>query len=119
MDEIDFLTDKEIIMRIDDIIEQNIVDAGLDAPRVTLAEIDAKMSNLAYERWIVPNTTTTVVVAIMPDGFVVGVGKSAAVSKDNFNADIGVKIATADCERNARDKLWELEGYALKQSLNG
>ena len=98
-------------------IEKEITDNGLTAPRVTVGQIDELMASLHYERWIVPNTTTTIVVAMLPNGFTVGIGKSASVSAKNFNAEIGAKIATAEAERNARDKLWELEGYALKSRM--
>lgn len=101
----------------DNEIEKEITDKGLTAPRVTVERIDSLMASLRYEPWIVPNTTTTIVVAMLPNGFTVGIGKSAAVSASNFNADIGQKIATAEAERNARDKLWELEGYAMKSRL--
>ena len=56
--------------------------------------------------------------AVLPDGFTVGIGKSASVSAANFDAEIGYRIAQAVCERNARDKLWELEGCVLKQHIN-
>ena len=35
------------------------------------------------------------------------------VSKENFNQEIGNKIA----RQNAREKIWELEGYLLKEKL--
>lgn len=98
-------------------IEKEITDKGLTAQRITVERIDGLMASLRYEPWIVPNTTTTIVIAILPNGFTVGIGKSAAVSASNFNAEIGQKIATAEAERNARDKLWELEGYALKSRI--
>ena len=57
---------------------------------------------MKYHSWNVPETTTTLVAAELDDGFIVAVGKSASVSKDNFNAEIGVKIAHDDAERKAR-----------------
>lgn len=41
------------------------------------------------------------------------VGTSACVSKDNYDVQIGRNIAY----ENAFAKLWELEGYALKQRI--
>ena len=99
-------------------VESAIQAAGLTAARVTPAQIDAKMESLRYESWVVPNTTTTIVCAVLPDGFTVGIGTSAPASPANFNAAIGFDIAKGECQHNARDKLWELEGYVLKQKLN-
>ena len=99
-------------------IESEITKAGLTSPRVTVAQIDELMDSLRFESWVVPDTTTTIVVAILPNGFTAGLGKSAAVSKDNFNAEIGLKIAKGEAVNNARDELWKLEGYALKSRLS-
>ena len=41
------------------------------------------------------------------------VGKSAAVSMANFDEELGRKIAFAD----AREQIWALEGYLLKDKL--
>ena len=41
------------------------------------------------------------------------IGESAAVSLANFDKEIGRKIA----RENARDKIWALEGYLLKEKL--
>jgi Phage protein (N4 Gp49/phage Sf6 gene 66) family len=38
---------------------------------------------------------------------------SAAASPENFDAEIGEKIAYAD----ARNRMWALEGYLLRQRL--
>lgn len=81
-------------------------------------QIDDMVDELKYESWVVPNTTTTVVAAIMPDNFVVALGTSATVSSENFNADIGYDIALNDAKQKATDKLWELKGWELHQQLN-
>lgn len=49
----------------------------------------------------------------MRNGFTVD-GTSACVSKENFNQEIGNKIA----RENAREKIWLLEGYLLKERLH-
>lgn len=98
-------------------VEQAIVAKNLTAPRVTTQAIDELIDSLAYHSWVVPGTTTTLVAAELDDGFVVAIGKSASVSRDNFDAEIGYKIARADAEMKAREKLWELKGWELKQSL--
>ena len=46
------------------------------------------------------------------NGFTV-TGESACASPENFNAEIGKKIAF----EQARNKIWVLEGYLLKQKL--
>ncbi|EIJ33347.1 Gp49 family protein [Thiothrix nivea] len=98
-------------------IEQEIIEKGLTAPRVTTQTIDELVGSLKYHSWQVPETTTTLVAAELDDGFIVAIGKAASVSKENFNAEIGYKIARDDAERKARDKLWELKGWELKQNL--
>jgi hypothetical protein len=91
-------------------IEKEIVDKGLTAPRITPSDIDAKISKEYYH--IVPGTTLTICVLTLENGFTV-TGESAAASPENFDEEIGRKIA----RDNARDKIWALEGYLLKQKL--
>ena len=102
----------------DNEIEKEIKDKNLTAPRVTKDIIDDLMSGIDYQSWHVAGTTTTIVAAVMADGFVVAVGKSATVSRDNFDKAIGYNIARDNAENLARDKLWELKGWELKQALN-
>lgn len=47
------------------------------------------------------------------NGFTV-TGESACASPENFDAEIGRKIA----RQNAVNKIWMLEGYLLKQKLS-
>ncbi len=54
----------------------------------------------------------TICTITLKNGFQL-VGTSACVSADNFNAEIGENIAY----KNAFEKLWELEGYLLKQRI--
>lgn len=54
----------------------------------------------------------TFCVLVLDNGFTV-TGESACASPENFNAEIGRKIA----RDNAKDKIWALEGYVLKQKL--
>ena len=39
------------------------------------------------------------------------------MSPENFDAALGMKYAREQAEGKARDKLWELEGYALHKQL--
>ncbi len=89
-------------------IESEISKKGLNAPRLTPEQIDATIVNEVYETY--SGTTLTVCILFLRNGFQV-VGESAAVSLDNFDAEIGRKIA----RENAREKIWSLEGYLLRQ----
>jgi len=103
---------------MDQAIEQRIRDAGADvAPRVSVGEIDALCDDLVIHTHHFPGTTTTVAVAMLPDGFVVATGHSACISAANFKRHIGEQIASDNARAAARAKLWELEGYVLRSSL--
>ena len=91
-------------------MEYEIQQAGLTAPRLTPAHIDSVIKEIKY--YHVPETTTIICSLILVNGFVVN-GEAASASKENFDAGIGRKIAY----NNARDKIWQLEGYLLKQKL--
>ena len=91
-------------------IEQKIKDKGLDAPRVTPTKIDDVIVGESY--YVFPGTTVTICLLRLEIGFTV-TGESACASVDNFNQEIGRDIARV----NAREKIWGLEGYALKQRL--
>jgi hypothetical protein len=88
-------------------IQQECVNKGRDKGyRLTPQDIDAKIKAESY--WIVPLTTTTVCALTLHNGFVV-IGKSACIEPDNFDFDIGRKVAFDD----ARRQIWALEGYRL------
>jgi hypothetical protein len=91
-------------------IEQEIRDKGLTAPRITPADLDAKIAGEQYH--VFPGTTLTVCCLLLQNGFTV-TGQSAAASPANFDEEIGRKIARAD----AREKIWQLEGYLLREHL--
>jgi hypothetical protein len=93
----------------DEQIEQEIQDKGLTAPRLTPEDIDNTISYAQYYR--VDNTTTTICALVLKNGYTV-VGKSAAVSMENFDEELGKKIAYND----AKNEIWALEGYLLKQN---
>ncbi|MEY8206111.1 MAG: Gp49 family protein [Bermanella sp.] len=101
-------------------IEQEIVDKGLTAPRVTYAEIKAKMDQVVYRCHVIEGTTTTVAVALLPMGedfFSLAIGESACVDPKNFDKALGEKYAIQRAAADAENKLWELEGYSLKKAL--
>lgn len=91
-------------------LEQEIQEKDLNAPRLTPNAIDAAIRSEQYH--VFDNTTLTVCCLTLRNGFTV-TGESAAASPANFDAEIGREIA----RQNARDKIWALEGYLLKQRL--
>jgi hypothetical protein len=128
-------------MTTDNTIEQEIQAKGLTAPRVTPADIEA---NIVSEHYFtaeqgafgarvdsvvrrggavtladVPATegsalsVLTFCVLVLKNGFTV-TGESACASPENFDAELGRKIA----RENAVDKMWPLLGYALRQKLH-
>jgi hypothetical protein len=91
-------------------IEQEIQDKGLNAPRLTPDMIDEAIVSEDFH--VFPGTTLTVCCLTLRNGFNV-VGESAAASPTNFDEEIGRKIA----KDNARNQVWKLEGYLLKENL--
>jgi len=89
-------------------IENEIKEKNLTALRLTPKDIDNAIEYPEY--WVVPNTTTTVCALVLKNGYVV-VGKSASISMENFDAELGKKIAFD----NAREQIWALAGFAIKQ----
>lgn len=92
-------------------IEKAIQATNPKAPRLTPEDIDRVIVDVDYHNF--PGTTVTICLLKLKNGFSV-TGESAAVSMENFNAEIGRKIA----HTNAREKIWALEGYRLKQELS-
>lgn len=120
-------------MSNDQAIEQEIQAKGLTAPRVTPAMIEESIAGEHYftagdgaesdEAFNGPNQDAfshhpsldllTFCVLVLRNGFTV-TGESACASPENFDAEIGRKIARA----NAVAKIWPLMGYALKERLH-
>lgn len=113
----------------DDVIEQEIQRKGKTAARVTPADIEAAIVSEHYftaSQGVVGNAYAeatdedlnsldllTFCVLVLNNGFTV-TGESACASPENFDAEIGRKIA----RQNAVAKIWPLEGYLLKQRLH-
>lgn len=55
----------------------------------------------------------TIVVLVMKNGFTV-TGESACASPENFNAELGAKVA----REHAIAKIWPLLGYQLRDELH-
>lgn len=110
----------------DQSIEQEIQAKGLTAPRITPADIEANIESEHYftaADGLVGNIDAdgdiplsldllTFCVLVLKNGFTV-TGESACASPENFNADIGRKIA----RQNAVAKVWPLMGYELRSKL--
>ena len=74
----------------------------------TCRDIDANSNGV-----VIPSLSLlTFCVLVLRNGFTV-TGESACASPENFDAEIGRKIARA----NAVQKMWPLMGYALKEKL--
>lgn len=81
---------------------------------VELSHIESMMDSLTFQFARIGDSTVTVCEAFLPSGFSVGSGKSACVNPENFNKEDGEKYAKIDALKDAKSKLWELEGYLLK-----
>ena len=119
-------------MATDNQIEQEIQAKGLAAPRITQADIEA---NIASEHYFTaaegvsgsdlppevqppvpashPLNLLTFCVLVLKNGFTV-TGESACASPENFDAELGRKIA----RQNAVAKIWPLMGYELRSKLS-
>lgn len=117
----------------DNAIEQEIKAKGLTAPRVTPFDVDMNIKSEAYftaadgvlgayknHDDVYQGTDAhsesygllTFCVLVLQNGFTV-TGESACASPENFDAELGRKIA----RQNAVAKIWPLMGYELKQRL--
>lgn len=115
----------------DQSIEQEIQAKGKTAARVTPADIEANVASEHYftamdgvvgradNPGIVAGTSPsspldllTFCVLVLRNGFTV-TGESACASPENFDAEIGRKIA----RQNAVNKIWPLMGYELRSRL--
>lgn len=96
--------------------EDMIQAKGLTAPRITPAIIQALLDRVVYVPHHPEGTTSTFVHAYLDGRFMLATGHSACVSLENFDKEIGIKIAKENALKQATQKLWELEGYALYKS---
>ena len=105
------MTDNEIDKMTDLNIEKEIQEKGLTAPRITPEHLEIVISHEQY--YVFPDSTFTACLLTLRNGYNV-LGESACASPENFNAEIGRKIARS----NAVNKIWSLEGYLLKERLS-
>jgi hypothetical protein len=109
-------------------IEAEIQAKGLNAPRITPDDIDRQIASECYIRPgagdmnICPMdaipaheralSCLTICVLVLRNGYTV-IGTSACASPENYDAELGRKIA----RQNARQQIWALEGYRLRSEL--
>ena len=99
----------------DNQIETEIQAKGLTAPRVTLNDLNANIIHTEIVKHVsYSGQVLRWAVLTAKNGHAVHGEPSCSVSPENDNAEIGEKIAT----ENARNAMWPLMGYALKQSLS-
>lgn len=102
-------------MSTDAQIEQDIQAKGLTAPRVTPAELEA---NIVHTEVVTFMTHSRQVlrwaVLTTKNGFAVTGRPSASVSPENDDPEIGQKVAID----NAKQELWPLMGYQLRERLH-
>lgn len=114
-----------------DSLEREIQAKASAGPRVTPADIEAEIASTFYftagdgvrgesEMGTSPAGRAkslellTFCVLVLRNGFTV-IGHSACVSPENFDADVGRKIA----RQNAVDQIWPLLGFRLRDQLSG
>ena len=91
-------------------VENEIEEKGLTAPRVTPEIISEVIDKKQF--YVFPESTLTICALTLINGFTV-VGESACASPENFDRELGEKIAFD----NAKNKIWALEGYVLRERL--
>ena len=117
---------------VDQQIEREIQAKGLAAPRITPADIEANIAGeyfftaeegvkFAFNKQDELTRLTgyhaelgflTFCILVLRNGFTV-TGESACASPENFDAELGRKIA----RQNAVAKVWPLMGYELRSKL--
>lgn len=73
--------------------------------RVEKRTIDDQLESLTFHTHHFPGTACTVAIAVLPDGFVVGAGKSACINPALFDAETGRDIAIINAKSDATSRL--------------
>lgn len=92
-------------------IESALNRKGLNKPRLSPTIINEQI--IKEQFYVFPGTTLTICCLTLRNGYNV-TGESASASPENFDAEIGKRIA----RDNARQKIWALEGYLLCSKLS-
>lgn len=94
-----------------------MTDTPGNFPKISPAHIEAKLTKCVFEVDQPEGRTSTFVHVYDEMGYFLATGHSACVDPRNFNAQKGIEYAQQDALGKADNKLWELEGYALKKDL--
>ena len=78
--------------------------------KITPAHIESVIATKHIH--LLPESNVTLCVLTLQNGFVV-TGESACADPKNFDEEVGKQVAY----RRAFEKIWQLEGYLLKQRL--
>ena len=89
-------------------IEKEIQEKASTAPRLSPKDIDAVIIDKTFT--LLPSKKVLICEITLKNGFTVR-GESAVVRPENFVQEIGEKIAY----ENARNQIWQLEGYLLQE----
>ena len=95
-------------MNNEDEIEGLCEDKRLDAPRLHPEDIDSVIMSKTFTN--LPSGKAMICEITLRNGFTVR-GEAACVSPENFDQEIGEKVSF----ENAREKIWQLEGYLLQE----
>jgi hypothetical protein len=76
--------------------------------KLTIEKLQSLVKSTGY--FNLEDTTTTICALETLSGFII-IGKSACLNIEDFDAEIGKKIAYD----NAIEQLWELEGYYINK----
>lgn len=88
--------------------ELNEAIAAKAYPKVTIEMINDAIEKVDFERF----GTLTMCIITLRNGFKV-TGESACIDPRNFDVTIGSTLA----KKNAVDKIWALEGYAMAERI--
>lgn len=98
----------------DQSLEDEILEKKLTAPRVSLAMLEQNITDTEIVKFVSRSgQVLRWAVLTTKCGYAVSGNPSCAVSSENDNEELGVKIAV----ENAKRELWPLMGYALKEQL--
>ncbi len=81
----------------------------MPAPRVTQEDIESHIASTSFQRF---GDSTTVAEITLDNGYTVR-GESACVSVENYDQEVGERIAYD----NAFAKLWPLYGFLMAQTI--
>lgn len=113
----------------DRVTEKELASVAV-APRVTPADLEAEIAHIAYfnaakaadvgDAWSAGSSVDhvralgllTFAVVVLRNGFTV-TGQSACASPENYNAEIGQRLALEDAKR----QMWALLGFRLRDKL--